>query len=852
MERLNLAGEWLLSRDGEKPIPGRLPGCTYLDYMANGMENPFWGENETEANSLARHDYIYSREFELTSDMLEQENLELVADGLDTLCTITLNGAEAGKTDNINRVWRLDVKNACREGKNTISIHIENPYPVIEEKQKADPLPMSSMPIPGVGQIRKTNCHFGWDWGPKLPPAGLARSIALEAFSRRVEDFRIVQEHSEGAVSLKISAQLSGANDGSEISGSLELTAPDGTKTFYHSELEDSVLHWDIKIEDPQLWWCNGLGDQPLYKLALSLEVDGSTAETLRRQIGLRTIKLDTAPDEHGHQFRFVINGVPIFAKGADWIPPDSFITRADRETMFFYAETAKKANMNMLRVWGGGMFENEDFYDACDENGILVWQDFLFACNSYPLHDPEYLENVRAEVRDNVRRLRHRASLALWCGNNENEVVLMLKPFKRQKNKIMRTNLLFYHTILRDWVSDFDGVTDYWPGSPSSGSLDYKPHNMKAGKTRGDTHLWQIWHGMRAIEAFREFPTRFCSEFGMESMPSMHTVRSFTDTPSPTLFEPVMQLHQKSTGGNEKILYYLLAKYRNPAKFEDYIYLSQLVQANTVRFATDCWRRNMGKQNGAIFWQMNDCWPVASWAGVDYERQLKAVTYMARHFNKPLCISNDYFDDRAELYVTNEYPESFAGTLEWRLKDFSGGLINSGSSSVRINAVSSQRIEVLRFNSILKGRKKSEASLEVRLLEKGEVRDEKYWLLVPDKDASLPAAEIKSECSLNGNTAAVKLSSPVYARYVYAEAQGVTAPWSDNFMDIPAGESATVTVELPEGMSIEDFRQRLRIKTLADVEPANSPLKDKWLRIKMIFTNRNYISWLLFKILLG
>jgi beta-mannosidase len=852
VKRQDLAGEWRLSRDGGATIKGRLPGCTYLDYMAAGGENPFWGENETKANELSRHDYSYSREFELTGEILANERLELVADGLDTLCEVSVNGALAGKTDNINRVWRLDVKALCREGKNEVRLHFKNPYPVIEERQSVEKLPFMSMPIPGVGHIRKTPSHFGWDWGPKLPPAGVTRSIGLEAYTAKIEDLQIKQLHKNGAVTLMVAVELSGIPAGAAASVKLTLIDSDGKKTDFDAKVESTTAKAELDVKNPQLWWCNGLGAQPLYQINISAAVDGEEIDSAHRQIGLRTIELDTGKDEHGRQFRFIVNGVPIFAKGADWIPADSFITRTDRETYFFYANAAKTANMNMLRVWGGGHYECEDFYDACDACGILVWQDFNFACNMYPFHHQEFAANVRAEVIDNVRRLRHRASLALWCGNNECETPMMLSRFIKIKNPIINGNLRFYHHTLDKWVKELDDVTPYWPGSPSSGSLDHRVHMLKEGEIWGDTHLWQIWHGMRPIEAFRKFPTRFCSEFGVESMPSMSAIRSFTDNPSPELFDPVMQLHQKSAGGNEKILFYLLAKYRNPAKFDDYVYLTQLVQANAVRFATDCWRRNIGRQNGAIFWQLNDCWPVASWAGIDYEKQLKAVMYHARHFNKPLCLSNDYYSDRAEIYCVNELPRDFNGTVEWKLTEFGGKVINGGEKEIKLTAVSSKKAIVLEYAQMLKGAKKQDVSLGVRLIENGLICDEKNWLLVPDKNAALPKAFVKTNVKIAGNKAEVEFSCEKYARYVYVEAEGVTAAWSDNFFDVPAGESVTVTVDLPDDMTVETFSRGLKIKTLTDVTPKNSLLIDKFLRVAMVMRNYNYLTWLLFNIVLS
>ena len=845
MWRINLAGDWQLSQDGKPPITGRLPGSNYLDYMADGMPDPFRDMNEIPSAELALHNYTYSRTFTLPADFLAAAHVDLAAHGLDTLCTIAINGTELGKTNNIYRTWRLDARPLLQAGENAIEVRIENPFPYMAARQKKEKLPGGVVSAKGTGHLRKTPCHFGWDWGPALPPAGLIGAIALESYETRIEDIRILQRHGEKKVELEITAHLSSTED-SSFEGEVTLRTPDGEVLMYQAEAEGSRLRCCITADNPQLWWCNGLGAQPLYHIELSVRRNGEILDTQKRQIGLRTIALDTAPDKYGAQFRFIINGIPVFAKGANWIPSDSFITRVTRNDIDFYIESARRANMNMLRVWGGGMYESDDFYDACDRSGILVWQDFIFACGAYPLYDKTFLDNVHAEVADNVRRIRHRASLALWCGNNENEFFAKLW---RKGGRIRESNLSFYHHTLREWVGELDGVTPYWPGSPSAGGMEYKLQSRKTGHIRGDSHLWQIWHGMMPIEAFRKLTTRFCSEYGMESMPSMHTIRAFTGKPSPGLFDPVMQLHQKSAGGNEKMLFYLLSKHRNPASFDDFVYLSQLVQADTVRFATDCWRRLMGLSNGALFWQLNDCWPVASWSGIDYHKQLKAVTYQARHFNKPLCLSNDYFNNRAELYVINEYPDDFSGTLEWALCDFFGNIINNGKCSVSVPAVSSARAAVLSF-AILNGHKKEDAALIAKLTRNGQTLDEKSWLLVPDKNARLPHASLHAECARTDDRAAVTVRSPVYARHVFVEAEGIASPWSDNFFDIPAGHSVTITVQLPQGMDAEQLRKRLRIKTLTDVKPKNGKRADTWLRFLMALRKGNFISWLIFKLL--
>lgn len=847
MLKNDLGGKWKLKvGDSSEILEAHLPGCNYLDLIANRkLEDPFWGENEQAATEVSKQKFEYERTFIVLNEFLQNDYVELVATGLDTLCTIYLNGKILGKSDNIYRTWRFNAKPFLYEGENTIRIEIDNPYPYFERRQAEENLLYIPNAAKGSQYIRKTPCHFGWDWGPVLPPAGLIGNIALESYDIRIDNMKIRQHHEHGNVRLDVSVEFIGDNK-LPLQAVLVATSPDGICTEYPTIINDNNAFCTINIDSPQLWWSNGLGEQPLYTLTFQLmkNSDNTVIDLCTKKIGLRTIELDNSPDEWGNQFRFVVNGIPIFAKGANWIPSDSFITRSTYEDLEFYVKSAKRANMNMLRVWGGGMYESDDFYNLCDQYGILIWQDFIFACGAYPFFDEDFVNNVHQEVIDNVKRLRHHACLAIWCGNNENELISIL--FKKNE-KIRSTNLPFYHNILRAWVKEIDGVTPYWPGSPSSGSLGVRSHNMKPGKTCGDSHLWQIWHGMLPIEGYRRFPTRFCSEFGMESMPSMATIKTFTDEKNINEFSPVMQAHQKSAGGNEKILYYLLKKYRNPAKFEDFIYLSQIVQADTIRFATDCWRRGMGRHNGAIFWQYNDCWPVASWSGIDYNKQYKALQYQAEHFNKMLCLSNNYFNNRVELYIINEYPTAFDGELVWKICSFDGRIINEGTVPARLKSISAERITVLRFADVLKGAKKTDVVLMVTLRKGTEIRDTKTWLLVPDKKAHLPKTVINYSCEVKDGTAEVILSSALFARKVFISAEGVNQPWSDNFFDIPGGETKTLTVSLPKSMDKETLINNIHIRSLADVEPKNSIIKDKLIRSRIFMKKNNLIAWLIF-----
>ena len=845
MQKLTLEGSWSLHVTGSGEVmEGHLPGCNYLDLIKNNkIEDPFWGLNEKEASKASEKDYVYARNFTLSEELMAQDHLELVASGVDTLAEIQINGKTLAKTDNVHRTYRFDLKPLIHSGENEIGITFTNPVPFMQEKENARPLRSAGGSAKGIAHLRKIQCHYGWDWGPVLPPAGISGSIGVEGYACRIEDWRVVQHHQGGKVELEIEIQPSHPANGMKTR--CTLTAPEGDQIEAEATVNDGKARLSITVEKPQLWWCNGLGNQPLYTLAIDLlDASDTHLDSVSKTIGLRTLTLDTSPDQWGSQFRFVVNGVPIFAKGADWIPSDTFVTRTTREDLDFYIRSAKEANMNMLRVWGGGYYESDTFYDLCDQYGILVWQDFGFACSAYPFYDSAFVENVRLEVEDNVRRLRHRASLALWCGNNENELLAMLW---RKDEQLRDSNMSFYHNTLRGWVEALDGVIPYWPGSPSSGSPEYKAND----KDRGDTHLWQIWHGMQPIEAFRKHPTRFCSEFGMESLPSMHTVRTFTDSPNPQLLDEVMLSHQKSTGGNPKMLYYLLAKYREPKNFEDLIYLTQIVQANTVRFATEQWRRGFGRTNGSIYWQYNDCWPVASWAGIDYHKQYKAVQYQAKHFNKTVCISNDYFDDRADLYLLNETPEAFTGLLRWELCDFSGNIISSDSVQVETQALTPKLVLSLRYADILKGHKKNQVALTVILEKEGSIADQKYYLLVPDKKCPLPKPNIDSRCEITQNAhgdtvARIHLSSDAFARYVFVEVEGIHTPMSDNFFDIAGGGKASVEVKVPAAVKAEDLK--IRVKSLADVEPRAGKLADKWSRFRIRTSKTSIITSIVFK----
>ena len=837
---LDLAGSYILVKDGKERIAGHLPGCNYLDYMAAGLSDPFFGTNENESHDIGHHDYCYERTFELDPEVFKYEHIELVCSGVDTICKVYINDAFAGSMANVFRTYRFDVKALVKEGENTLRMEFEDPYAYIEkEAAKHTDFPYNEKNYQ-IRYIRKPACNFGWDWGPKLCPTGVVGKIYLECYESRISDIYIDQEHGIEGVRVNVNAALCGNVQGCDIYVGIE--GPGDFSEEIYQEMPNAA---PFMIQEPKLWWPNGLGKQPLYTVTVRLLKDGNILDEQIRKIGLRRLELDRSKNADGEQFRFIVNGVPIFAKGADWIPPDQFVTRFSREDMEFYISECAKAHFNMLRVWGGGYYEGEDFYDMCDKYGILVWQDMMFACNLYPFGDKEFLENCREEIRDNVRRLSHRASLALWCGNNEIEA---LKFF--MKDPVLDLNMEFFHKTLPDWIREDDKNTPYWPGSPSSGRIDGKVHDFRKGQLSGDSHLWNIWHGMLPIEKFKKFPTRFCSEFGMESMPSVKTIKRFHPRPEPSLFDEVMQLHQKSGGGNAKILYYMLAKYKEPKDFEDFVYLSQIVQADAIAYATECWKRNMGKQNGALYWQFNDTYPVASWSSIDYYKQLKALQYRARHFNKMLAISNDYHKDRFDLYVVNEYPEEKKLRMTVELKSMSGDVKDLQAFDITVGPTRSQLAAKYLFSSVMTKAERRERYLRVNLYEEGRLMDERTYLPMEDKKMALGKGNVSLSARQEGKEAVLVLESDTFMRYVFVDSPFASSPWSDNFFDLEPGIAKEIRTDLSD-IDPAGFRDSVRIKDLASVDSENSSLRNWFQRCKMFFKNKNWATYVVYKLLL-
>lgn len=706
-EQVNLGGAWRMREaDSETWHSAHVPGSVYADLMADGtMPDPFWRENELDAFERMKKDYVYQRTFTVTEAQLAHAHVELVCEGLDTLAHVSLNGREIAFTDNMHITWVWDVKEQLHAGENTLEIRFDSPILYCAKKAEEAPGWESSDATPGFRHLRKAHCMFGWDWGPRLPDAGIWRPIFLRTWdTARLENALMLQAHHDGVVDVTIRPEIAG-----ESAWSAEITAPDGEVIIIP---ETTAAEQVITIEHPQLWWPNGLGKQPLYRVTVRL----ATGDTRVWRIGLRTMTVSREKDEWGEEFCHVVNGMKVFAMGADYIPEDNILARVTPERTRRLLEDCKAANFNAIRVWGGGYYPDDAFYDICDELGLLVWQDLMYACAFYDL-TPDFERSIRVETHQNVARLRHHASLALICGNNEMEMFMAGANSALINHRTWEFVPTYPHHIT-DYVKMFEYIlpaivketapqTYWWPASPSSGGNFDAPND----ENRGDNHYWDVWHGEKPFTEYRKFFFRYASEFGFQSFPCLKSVEQFTLPDDRNIFSRVMERHQRNQAANGKILSYLSQTFRYPNSFDDLLYASQLMQAEAIRYGVEHWRRNRGRCMGAIIWQLNDIWPVASWASIDYYGRWKALHYAAKRFFAPVMISaeeegelsqnpkiNEYHPAPLEksfrLNVCNETLRDVTGEVVWALRTPDGEIVRQNQQTLTIPAMSAKWLD--------------------------------------------------------------------------------------------------------------------------------------------------------------
>lgn len=707
----NLTGIWKMRTVGMTEfLEAQVPGTVYTDLLRNGqMEDPFFKDNELKALKLLEEDYEYAGVFDVNPKVWGSMHRILHFDGVDTLADIYLNGVHLGETCNMHRVWEYDVTDIVKEQSNELRVLLHSPLKYIAEAYKISKTHGTEDAMDGFVNIRKAHYMFGWDWGAHLPDAGLFRPIKLLGIDEAgIDSVYITQNHSEGRVSLCLDVDMEEWEEAeTERYIKVKIYAPDGALIVQTESLDEIV------IPNPRLWWPNGYGEQNLYEIEVVLYQGEKRLDTWKRRIGLRTMTMHREKDQWGESFNLRVNGVDIFSMGADYIPEDHLLGRVTPETTRTLLEKGVWANYNSIRVWGGGYYPDDWFYDMCDELGLVVWQDFMFACAVYDL-TPEFEENIREEFIDNIKRLRHHASLGLWCGNNEMESFVEERNEWVTKPQEVRDYILMYERIIPEVLAQYDPNTFYWPSSPSSGGSFDEPQDPN----RGDVHYWQVWHGNKPFTEYRKYYFRYLSEFGFQSFPAMKTIEEISDDPMDyNIFSYVMEKHQRNGSANGKIMNYMQQTFRYPSGFPTVLYASQLLQAEGIRYGVEHFRRNRGRCMGAVYWQFNDCWPVASWSSVDYCGRLKALHYYARRFFAPLMLSceeeglmtsgkdlnRQYFDfeKSIRLNVANETREDQDVIVRWALRNSKAEILECKEEALHVPALTSVWMEKREFPDV-------------------------------------------------------------------------------------------------------------------------------------------------------
>jgi beta-mannosidase len=828
MHKQTLDGIWLLrQRDTQVWLQASVPGGVHTDLLAAGrIPDPFTGTNEEQVQWVAEKDWEYRHYFHPHPAIRSQEKVYLVCDGLDTLADVRLNGKILGLANNMFHPWRWEVTNLLQDGENRLDILFHAPAAYARQRQRVNPLIDPNMGIRGGPHLRKAPSHFGWDWGPRLPCIGIWRGVRLEGASgAQIEEVRFEQQHENGMVMLttRVRCALETAREALRTIR-VRVTAPD-RQVWQADAPARAQQAIPIKITNPALWWPNGLGEPAIYQVEVDLlEEEQPGQETQRKdtrayQLGLRTLELRQEEDEHGRSFGFLVNGAAVFIKGANWIPADSFPTRVTPETYEHLVRSAAEANLNMLRVWGGGYYEDDLFYDLCNRYGILVWQDCMFACATYPLDDPAYRESVRREVSENARRLRHHACLALWCGNNEIE--WQTRDFgwiKKQPGLAEAYQKFFFHE-LPELLAVEDPGRPYWPSSPSSN----EPFNEPNSHRRGDAHLWEVYHGYKLPAYYREQNPRFASEFGFQSLPAPQTLAAFAGPGRARPDPRSLRAHQRVPAGNSRLAWYLAQRFRLPRGLDDLAYLSQVYQAEAMRAGVEHWRRHPEITGGALYWQLNDCWPAISWSSIDYYGRWKALHYAARRFFAPVALSIEEQATKrqptAAVWLANDSCLAWNGELRWTLETLDGTVLEGGDQAAQAGLLS---VACLLRQDFAESRRRIDwrrVIFTAELWQDGQRRALQVAAFVPEKVMPLGDPGLQAFLEQVDDRLAIRLQAQRLARFVQLDLAGADVLFSDNYFDLPAGRSASVECALPRGWTLEQAQAALQVRSLAGLD---------------------------------
>lgn len=828
--------------DDERWLPATVPGTVHTDLLKNGkILDPFYGKNEHDLQWIDKKDWEYQTTVELDEQWQELTCTKLIFEGLDTYADVYVNNIHALSADNMFRSWTVDVKELLKTGENNIRVKfrsvVKEDLPKLAKLGYSFPASNDQSELGGLNEqrisvfARKAPFHYGWDWGPRFLTSGIWReAVLLGRDTLAISDLYIRQniitkEEARLTAVVEIDAPLA-------WTGLLRISA-EGHEWMQAVTLSEGkqTLEVDIVIDHPRLWWCRGLGDPNLYTFQVQL-TQGENVEAVRSvRTGLRDIRLVREPDARGTSFSFALNGVSVFAKGANHIPNDSFTTEVTEERYRYEIATAVASNMNMLRVWGGGIYEEEIFYQLCDEYGLLIWQDFMFACSMYPGDEP-FLANVREEAKYNVKRLRNHPCIALWCGNNEIDMAWsqyeenMGWGWKQEYSSEVRETLWahyeeIFHRILPEAVSAFHPGMDYWPSSPLRELTGDQNQHATRIMGEGDVHYWGVWHGTEPFENYNTQVGRFMSEYGFQSFPELKTVLSYAEEQDMELTSDVMLAHQKNGRGNLLIKEYMELYLPGPKDFRAFLYMSQILQAEGIRIAIESHRRNKPYCMGTLYWQMNDCWPVASWAGMDYYGRWKALQYTVRKSFQDVILSIDDTDEKTlKVHGVSDLQEVLKGELNITLYQLDGSPLREWLQPVLLGADSASVIFSVPIRELLEGNVPADVVLVADLRAEGKTVDRKEHYFVPEKEIPLQRSVITVSETPDSGGLSFTVSTDVLSRRVYltADDEGI---FSDNYFDLLPGQFKTVEFSRREKEGsevwIKTIPNGLKIQSMAD-----------------------------------
>lgn len=788
--------DWTMSYAGYENLSCEAPCSLYDVLIKHGIiDDPYFGLNDIELTALSDSECVFESVFTVDDEIFEKDYVELTFYGIDTLCDVTLNGTLILKSKNMHRTYTCDVKEILCHGCNILRLEFSSPTKYFAEMDNRHYVFTQSDTIPGAAHLRKALYMSGWDWSPKLPDMGIFRKVELNAYDLdRIDNVFITQRHSNSYVELEFNVETK------HNAGLSMLVKIDGQ--CIRSDCGRAVL----KISDPKLWWVRGYGEQYLYDYSVTLISGDGAVDLHTGRIGLRTLEVSTRHDCLGSEFCFVLNGVKIFAMGADYVPQDNILPYVSPERIKRLLDSCADANFNCIRVWGGGYYPEDLFYDTCDELGIMVWQDFMIACVNVYLTN-EFKNEIIAEAVDNLKRIRNHPSLALLCGNNEMEETVLAVS---SDNQLVREDYInLYERILPEICGKYAPQTFYWPSSPSSGGGFENPSN----KLKGDSHYWKVWHGGVPFQSYRDYQFRFCSEYGFESYPSVKTLKSVCRPEDMNCFSRVVENHQKCRSGNAKILTYLADNYLYPYSFENLVYVSQLMQADAIKYGVEHFRRNRGICMGSLYWQLNDCWPGVSWSSIDYFGRYKALHYAAKKFYAPVSMGLFVCDGRVSVNISNETMRDFSGKVEFRICKSDFSIIDSHTVDVSVKCLTSSDVAIFEASTDFI----YDSYICAYLFdESGKTIARQTELLCRPKHFNWENPNIKITASDGDNGVEFYIRSDRFAKGVFIDFKDFDCNLSDNWFDLTDSDGVKVVADT--AYTVKELLDNVIVKSVYDI----------------------------------